>query len=596
MGITRNPVFQVRALNDEDKTKEQLLHELSDLRQKYEEREKAELEHNQMEESLKIISRQNELILNSTGEGIFGLDTEGQHTYVNMAAARMLGYTADELLGKKSHSCWHHTKENGSPYPEDDCPIYKAYRKGVAFHNVRDEVFWRKDGTNFPVAYTSTPIFEDNRIVGAVVIFMDITERRKAEEALKRNEENFRRLIDRNPVAMAVATKNGEFISFNNKFVETFGYTLHDIHTVNDWWPLAYPDEEYRQQVMNSWRMAAARARKEGGETETRVWRVTCKDGSVRDIEFKMTSLQDINIVIFQDITDRKKAEESLRESNNELERAHNNLKLAQSQILQQEKMAGIGQLAAGVAHEINNPIGFIMSNLYTLRKYTEKLNRFIAMQAETIKELSQSGKNAESLMSRINGVKQSLKVDYIAGDIISLINESSDGAQRVKKIVQDLKSFSRIDEAECKMTNINEGIESTISMVWNELKYKVILKKEYGPIPHTKCNLGQLNQVVMNLLINAAQAIEKQGEIEVRTWSDDGNIYIAISDTGVGIPEDKISKIFEPFYTTKDVGKGTGLGLSIAYDIVKKHNGDLTVQSETGKGTLFTIRIPIII
>ena len=581
-------------MNDEDKTKEQLIYELSDLCQQLDELKKAESEHNQTASLLEIINRRNELILNSTGEGIFGLDTDGQHTFVNMAAARMLGYTAEELIGKKSHAICHHTKDDGSPYPEAECPIYNAYRKGVVFQRVQDEVFWRKDGTKFPVRYTSTPMFSDNRIVGAVVIFMDITERRKAEEAVKRNEYNLRRLIERNPVAMAAARKNGEFLFFNNKFTETFGYTLQDIHTVNDWWVVAYPDEDYRQQVMDSWKAAAVRAIKERKETEPKEWRVTCKDGTLRDIEFKMASLQDRNIVIFQDITERKKADESLRESHKELERVYTSLKLAQSQILQQEKMASIGQLAAGVAHEINNPIGFIMSNLNTLGKYAEKLTEFITVQAEAIKELSQYGQHEESLLSGIEGLKQALKIDYIAEDITSLINESSDGVDRVKKIVQDLKSFSHVDEAEYKMANINDGIESTINMLWNELKYKVTLKKEYGSIPMTKCNPGQLNQVFMNLLINAGQAIEKQGGIEVKTQSDEGNIYIAISDTGEGIPEDKISRIFEPFYTTKEVGKGTGLGLSIAYDIVKKHNGDLTVQSGVGKGTIFTIKIPI--
>jgi len=144
-------------------------------------------------------------------------------------------------------------------------------------------------------------------------------------------------------------------------------------------------------------------------------------------------------------------------------------------------------------------------------------------------------------------------------------------------------------------LADINECIESTLNIVWNELKYKAKVYKEYGELPMTKCFPQQLNQVFMNLLVNAAQAIEKQGEIRIRTWNGDGNIYVSISDTGSGIPEDKINRIFEPFFTTKPVGKGTGLGLSITYDIVKKHNGDIKVESEVGRGTTFTITIPVV-
>ena len=310
-------------------------------------------------------------------------------------------------------------------------------------------------------------------------------------------------------------------------------------------------------------------------------------------------------VITLQDITDRKKREEErerteeelkkskemLEAHHKELEKAYAELKAAQSQILQQEKMASIGQIAAGIAHEVNNPVGFIMSNLSSLQKYVSRLSEFIDVQTETIKKLSGDGK----ILNAITESRKSLKVDYIIDDLGNLIRESLDGAERVKKIVQDLKSFSRIDEAEWKMADINAGIESTINIVWNELKYKATVKKEYGNIPLTKCNPGQLNQVFMNILVNAAHAIEKQGEITMKTWHDNGYIYISISDTGCGIPADKIDRIFEPFFTTKEVGKGTGLGLSIAYDIVKKHNGDIIVESEVGKGTTFTVKVPVV-
>lgn len=311
---------------------------------------------------------------------------------------------------------------------------------------------------------------------------------------------------------------------------------------------------------------------------------------------------QIIATIILQDITGIKELTNQLEESSQmleikhqELTNAYSGLKSAQSQILQQEKMASIGQLAAGVAHEINNPIGFIMSNLNTLLKYSERIKDFVSSQTEALDSISKDISSNKEILERLKEKRKTSKFDYIMQDIGNLVGESIEGAERVKRIVQDLKSFSRVDEAEYKLDDINAGIESTINIIWNELKYKAVIKKEYGDIPRTKCNLGQLNQVFMNILMNAVQAMEKQGEITVRTWNEAGSIFISISDTGSGIPEDKVNRIFEPFFTTKPVGEGTGLGLSITYDIVRKHNGDITVKSELGVGTTFIINIPVI-
>jgi len=271
-----------------------------------------------------------------------------------------------------------------------------------------------------------------------------------------------------------------------------------------------------------------------------------------------------------------------------ELALAHDTLKQSQAQILQQEKMASVGQLAAGVAHEINNPMGFISSNLSSLTKYLERLTEFIRA-LET--KLPPDAPDEE-----LAALRKNLKIDYILEDAVHLVEESLDGAGRVKKIVQGLKNFSRIDQAERLAADINECLDTTINIVWNELKYKCEVKKEYGELPQTVCNPQQLNQMFMNLLVNAAQAIETKGEIGIKTWADLDFIYIHISDTGSGIPQEKLKRIFEPFYTTKEVGKGTGLGLSIVYDIVvKNHQGDIQVESVEGKGTTFTVKIPVI-
>lgn len=271
-----------------------------------------------------------------------------------------------------------------------------------------------------------------------------------------------------------------------------------------------------------------------------------------------------------------------------ELEKAYTELKETHAQMLQQEKMASIGQLAAGVAHEINNPTGFIISNLGTLKKYFERLTEFIRAQSEIIR--SHEGSEEE----KIAPLRKQLKVDHIIDDIPNLITESLDGADRMKRIVRDMKSFSRMDETDCMLVNLTEYIESTINIVWNEIKYKATLTRDYSDLPAIKCHPQQLSQVFMNLLVNAAHAIETHGEITVSTWQANKDVFIAVADTGSGIPEEIRGHIFEPFFTTKEVGKGTGLGLSISYDIIKNHGGDISVDSAVGVGTTFTIRLPM--
>ena len=281
--------------------------------------------------------------------------------------------------------------------------------------------------------------------------------------------------------------------------------------------------------------------------------------------------------------------------TNQELEEAYADLQNAQSRILQQEKMASVGQLAAGVAHEINNPMGFITSNIRTLKKYTERLIEFQHAQETMLAKLAEAvPETGAPSLAELNLRSKELKIEQVVQDINSIIQESLDGADRVKQIVQNLKSFSRVDENEYKIANINEGLESTLSIVWNELKYKATVEKSYGNIPEILCNPGQLNQVFLNLLVNAGQAIEDYGRIEIRTWHENDNVFISVTDNGNGIPADNVSRIFEPFFTTKPVGKGTGLGLSIAYDIVRNHGGEIDVLSSVGEGTCFTIRLPI--
>ena len=294
-------------------------------------------------------------------------------------------------------------------------------------------------------------------------------------------------------------------------------------------------------------------------------------------------------VIIAHDYTEIKHIAEALEQKNAELEQANAELKAAHSQLLQQEKMASIGLLAAGVAHEINNPIGFIISNLGSLGKYLERLTDFIDFQGRLIASRADEELTAQQDAERIR-----LKLDFIKDDVSDLIAESLEGAARVKKIVQDLKGFSRVDQADFKETDLHECLDSTLNIAWNELKYKTKVIKEYGEVSRIMCYPQQLNQVFLNLLVNAAQAIADKGVITIRTWEKDNRACVAISDTGSGIAPEHLQKIFEPFFTTKEIGKGTGLGLSVVFDIITKtHHGEIGVESEVGKGTTFTITLP---
>ncbi|MEI6126028.1 MAG: CHASE domain-containing protein [Pseudomonadota bacterium] len=280
------------------------------------------------------------------------------------------------------------------------------------------------------------------------------------------------------------------------------------------------------------------------------------------------------------------------------LKKAEEEKKMIEAQLSRSEKMASIGQLAAGVAHEINNPTGFIQSNLTTLSRYIQRIAEMLSAYSEGMAALPQDITAAQKLSAELEEKKKSLKISYILGDVNYIISESLEGTERIKSIVNDLKSFSHVDQTEIKPADINQELDTTINVIWSELKYKCTIDKQYGSLPPLECNSGQLKQVFANLLINASHAIEKKGTITIQTsyesGADNGGlIKIVITDTGSGIEPDKINRIFEPFFTTKDVGKGTGLGLSIAYDIIKKHGGDITVESAVGRGTSFTMLLP---
>ncbi len=300
------------------------------------------------------------------------------------------------------------------------------------------------------------------------------------------------------------------------------------------------------------------------------------------------------------DIAHRRAVEAELKQRFDELSALHAELKQTQAQLVQSEKLASIGQLAAGVAHEINNPIGFVQSNLGSLMEYFDQIGDVLEAYGEgeaMLREMSDPCPKRAAWLARMAATKKEAELDYLKEDIPALLQESRDGIARVKQIVADLKDFSRVDSAQqWETVDLRSGLDSTLNIVNNEIKYHADVVREYGDLPAIRCLPSQLNQVFMNLLVNAAQAMpeSRRGTITIRCGTGDGGVWVEIADTGAGIPEENLNRIFDPFFTTKPIGKGTGLGLSLSYGIVKKHGGHIGVSSTVGAGTTFRISLPL--
>ena len=289
------------------------------------------------------------------------------------------------------------------------------------------------------------------------------------------------------------------------------------------------------------------------------------------------------------DIIAKTHAEEEQHVVIAKLQEINKKLEETQNQLLQSEKMASIGQLAAGVAHEINNPIGYVYSNLGSLGNYLNDLFEVLDAYGKLEAEITD-----DAILKTLRNITEKADLDFLRQDLAALMKESKEGIVRVKEIVQNLKNFSHVDTSDTwHMADLQKGLESTLNIVWNELKYKCAIRKEYGDIPDVECLSSQLNQVFLNLLVNAGHAIEERGTITLRTGQVGDMVWVEVADSGKGIPPENLQRIFDPFFTTKPIGKGTGLGLSLSYSIVQKHHGRIEVKSEPGMGASFKIWLP---
>jgi PAS domain S-box-containing protein len=518
----------------------------------------------------------------------------------NKVVEKMLGYSEEELLAMVI------TNIESSL---QDVFYWEDIRNGQYLDiETQDGLYQCADGSMLMVTKSVKVIHHD----GSPLILIqasDVQNEHKAEDALAQILSQLRATLESTGNGILVIDWHGKIANMNRQFSSMWGISddllleREEADVLEFITGLVVQPEAFRVRLQEL-----------VGNSETEDI-LSLKDGRIFECKSRPQYLGEHiigRVFGFNDITEQKRAEEALRGSRDKLEeqvqKRTASLQMAntqllaekarqedlirqleetQMQLLQSEKMASLGQLAAGVAHEINNPVGFVNSNLSTLQEYVDGMLRLLAAYEQV------EGTLVNEALQDIRFLKQEVNIGYLRGDIGDLLAESRDGLQRVQRIVKDLKDFSHAGELEKQSANIESGLDSTLNVVWNEIKYKAEVVKEYAGIPEINCIASQLNQVFMNLLINAVQAIEDHGRITIRTDHDEKNVWVEVEDTGKGIKPEQLGKIFDPFFTTKSVGMGTGLGLSLSYGIVKKHNGWIEVKSELGKGTSFRVFLP---
>jgi len=518
-------------------------------------------------------------LLDSTAEAVYGTDLSGNCTFCNQAGLRMLGYQdASQLLGKNMHEVIHHSRGDGSPYPVEECCIFQAFRTGSVMH-VDNEVVWRSDRTCIPVEYWSHPLKRDGQIAGCMVTFVDISERRAIQEALRRAHEEAELFIDSVPSILIGIRRDGRVKRWNLAAGQVFGLSAAEVDGMH----LAECGVQWARSDMkveiDSWCAHPEPTRIEAlpfvinGETRflglTLSWIGAPQDGT------------DELLIIGCDVTERE---------------------LLGQQLRQAQKLEAIGQLAAGIAHEINTPIQYVGDNTRFLQEFWTTFRDLFNVTRE-IQQQARSGAILPQTLERLDALAQAADFECLQTEIPRAIEQSLEGIQRVTNIVHAMKEFSHPGSEEKKAIDINRAIQTTITVARNEWKYVADVETHFDPaLPWVLCHAGEFNQVILNLLINAAQAIAEapgdgsgsKGKIVISTSRVQGSAEISIADTGAGIPEAIHSRVFEPFFTTKPVGKGTGQGLALAHTaIVRRHGGKIWFESEVGKGSTFYIRIP---
>ncbi|MCL1473875.1 PAS domain S-box protein [Argonema antarcticum] len=559
-------------------------------------------------------------MMDLANEAIVIRDLDDLIIYWNSGAERLYGWKKQEVVGKYVHTFL----KTIFPQPLEKV-LEICLREG---HWQGELIDTKRDGRQISVASSWTLLRDKNGNLSSILeINKDISERKQILQALQQSEERFRCAVFYAPFPSIIHAEDGEIVAINQSWTELSGYNHSDIPTMADWIEKAYREKKELIKADID-RLYNINSQLEQGE-----YVITTSNGSQRTWVFSSVPLgklpdgRRLVMSMAVDITSSKQVQEVLQQSEaqirqkaTELEAAFRELRDTQAQLIQSEKMSSLGQLVAGVAHEINNPVNFIFGNITHAREYTEDLLRLVQLYQDEYANPT----------DRIREEIEAIDLDFLIADLPKLLASMKVGAERIREIVQSLRHFSRLDEAERKEVDIHEGIDSTLMILQNRLKGRsdhpsIQVIKEYGKLPLVECYAGQLNQVFMNLLSNAIDALEDYNKkltieeieanpstITIRTSLGHGRCRIAdreeqpsmlnsqfvvirIADNGAGMTEEVRKQVFDPFFTTKPVGKGTGLGLSISYQIVvEKHRGKLECYSQPGLGAEFAIEIPL--
>jgi PAS domain S-box-containing protein len=421
------------------------------------------------------------------------------------------------------------------------------------------------------------------------------SKRTEAEAALLESEHRYRTMIEQSADGIYIFdAETGRIVHANQAFARLLGYAEEEVLQLTVYDTLV---EERASVDARIDRLVRAR----GTVSGERLYRK--RNGERMPVRVSVTTIKyngrDALCIMMHDITERKRNEahlhellESLKRKNEEIELTMKRMEQMQSSLVQSEKMASIGQLTAGIAHEINNPLAFVSSNLNRFDEYYRDIRALLQAWREFGRELG-ADPGLRERIDRLFEAERQTELEFIDGDFAMLMEHTREGSNRIKAIVDQLRGFSHLAADDLLLTDLNQALEETLLIVRNEIKYKATVEKSYGAIPPVLCNSGEMKQVFVNLLVNAAHAIREKGVITLRSELSGSNVRIMISDTGAGIAAEHLKKIFNPFFTTKPVGKGTGLGLWIVSTILEKHHGSIAVESMPEKGTTFTLTLP---
>jgi PAS domain S-box-containing protein len=549
----------------------------SKLRKQIAERKRAE-------EAVRHSAQQIKLMLECVGEGIFGLDMEGRHTFVNPMAARLLGYEAEKLIGQPSHSLWHHTRKDGTPYPPIECPIYNTFREGESHRG--EERFWRKDGSFFTAEFNSVPIREKEKTVGAVVIFSDITERKRTEQMLKASEERYRRLFeDALDGFCLVEEQSGMILDCNPALLKLVGREKHEV--VGQTQRILHPPSEAIGETTRSFERH--RQEKAGQTIEVPI---LTKAGEVRTAEIRaiVSEVQGRKTMvgIFRDITERKRAQA-------ELENVH-------QQLLEASRRAGMAEIATSVLHNVGNVLNSVNVSTSLVvasvkKSRTSSLARVVALLQEHAQDLGEfithnsRGKHLPAHLAQLS--EHLLAEQKTNARELDSLRRNVDHIKEIVAMQQNYATFGGVKE----MVNVANLVEDSLRMNAGALsRHEVEVIREFETVPLLNVEKHKILQILVNLLRNAKYACDDSERADkrltVRVVNGDGRIKVSVIDNGVGIPPENLTRIFNHGFTTRKDGHGFGLHSSAL--AAKEMGGSLTVRSDgVGQGAAFTLELP---